>query len=72
MGLVFLYRQDGEWWLRRKAPGSFTTVELAGVPGDCSASEAYSLVQRRSLTDKVVVESAHDDRLGEDDERYAG
>ena len=72
MGLVFLYREGGQWWLRRKAPGNSVTVELAGVPAERTASEAYGLVQRRSADDKVVVESSHDMRQFADGERFAG
>lgn len=60
MGLIFLYREGGEWWVRRKAQGNAVKVELAGVPADWSASEAHGLIQGRSFQDKVVVESAHD------------
>jgi hypothetical protein len=60
MGLIFLYQEGGQWWLRRQAQGDVVRVEPAGIPADRSASDAYGLIQSRSFHDKVVVESAHD------------
>lgn len=60
MGLIFLYQEGGQWWLRRQAQGDVVRVEPAGIPADRPASEAHGLVQSRSFHDKVVVESSHD------------
>ncbi|HEY5477881.1 MAG TPA: hypothetical protein VIK11_14355, partial [Tepidiformaceae bacterium] len=73
MGLVFLYREGGQWWVRRRAQGSAVTVEPAGVPAEWSASEAHGIVQGRSFNDKVVVESAHDTSgIVPDSDRFVG
>ncbi len=73
MGLIFLYREGGEWWLRRNARGNFVILEPAGVPAERTASEVHGLVQHRLNEDKVVAESSHDlpcGRVGR--ERLAG
>lgn len=55
-GLVFLFREAGEWRLRRRTHNGTWVIELAEVDPGLPASTVFDIVQRRLADYMVVVE----------------
>ena len=55
--LVFLYRKEGAWWIRRRSTEGSWCIEEAGAAPDLSASQAFERVQARLPREMVVVVS---------------